>query len=64
MTSLDDLCIHKDLQKTREYIANLLGTSYDGQSPIAYCKICTGKSDGCFYYYRLSAIKRKEDQAS
>lgn len=53
-----DLCIHKDITKTREYILHKFHQGYDERQPITYCSACTGRKDDCFYYHSLGQIKQ------
>jgi hypothetical protein len=58
---LTDLCIHKDIAKTREYVLYTFGRgAEESVAPIGYCKQCPGKLDTCFYYYSLGSIRRRQ----
>jgi hypothetical protein len=59
---LSDLCIHKDIEKAKEFVQREYGILPDMvKHPLTYCEKCDGRSDRCFYYYRLQDIKRREE---
>lgn len=59
MTELSDLCIHKDIQKAKQFMAEQFKVfKEEYKAPIGHCKECQGRERKCFYFYPLNAIER------